>query len=227
MRIGLTEDMIAMRIAQEFQDGLYVNLGIGLPTRASLFVKEGMEVMLQAENGILGWGRVIEKEDENYKMDFELINPSLNPVTIVPGASFFDCVLAFTMMRGGHVGLTVLGAYQVSEKGDLANWMRPGQKFGGVGGAMDLVAGKRGRVIAAMIHTTTRGEPKIVKECTYPLTGRGVVDTIITSLAVIEVTPNGLLLKEVAPGISPQIVQAATEPELILSDDLKEMKFLF
>ena len=219
MKSGLSRELIAMRAAKELRDGYYVNLGIGLPTLVSNFIPEGIEVILHSENGILGFGR-IANDDE---IDPDLINAGSQPITLNPGAAFFDSADAFAMIRGGHIDMAVLGAYQVSEKGDLANWMTLGKKVGSIGGSMDLVSAVK-EVIVAMEHTTRSGEPRIVKECTYPLTGQGIVNLIITNLAVIEVTPEGLLLKEVAPSVTPEEVQAVTEPEFKLAADLHEME---
>lgn len=219
MKSGLGRELIALRVAKELKDGYCVNLGIGLPTLVSTFIPDGIDVTLHAENGILGYGRIASEGE----MDPDLINAGSQPVTLKPGAAFFDSALSFTMIRGGHVDVAVLGAFQVSEKGDLANWMTPERKMGSVGGSMDLVTGAK-RVIVAMEHTTRSGEPRIVKECTYPLTGRGVVNLVITDLAVIEVTSDGLLLKEVAPSVTPEEVQAVTEPRLKIAKDLREME---
>lgn len=219
MKSGLSRELIAQRVAKELRDGYYVNLGIGLPTLVSNFIPEEIEIVFHSENGILGFGRIANEEE----IDPDLINAGSQPITLKPGAAFFDSADAFAMIRGGHIDTVVLGAFQVSEKGDLANWMTPERKVGSIGGSMDLVgAGKE--VIVAMEHTTRSGEPKIVKECTYPLTGRRVVNLIITNLAVIEVVPEGLLLKEVAPSVTPEEVQAVTEPKLKLAKDLREME---
>ncbi|MFC1934226.1 3-oxoacid CoA-transferase subunit B [Chloroflexota bacterium] len=219
MKSGLSRELITLRVAREFRDGYYVNLGIGLPTLASNFIPEGTEVILHSESGVLGHGRIANEEE----MDPDLVNASSQPLTLNPGAALFNSADAFAMIRGGHIDMAVLGAFQVSEKGDLANWMVPERKVGSIGGSMDLVSGTP-KVIVAMEHTTRSGEPKIVKECTYPLTGRGVVDMIITDLAVIEVTPEGLLLREVAPSVTPEEVQAVTEPKLKLAEDFREME---
>jgi 3-oxoacid CoA-transferase subunit B len=219
MTLGLSRELIALRAARELRSGQYVNLGIGLPTLVSNFIPEEMGVVLHSENGALGFGRIADEGE----MDIDLVNASSQPLTLRPGASFFDSALAFAMIRGGHVDVTVLGAYQVSEKGDLANWMVTDRKVGSIGGSMDLVSGA-GRVIVVMEHTTRSGEHRIVSECTYPLTGRGVVNTIVTNLAVIEVTPKGLLLREVAPSVTVEDVQAATGPKLLLAEDLREME---
>jgi len=220
MKSGLTRELICMRVAREFRDGDYVNLGIGLPTQVSSFVPGNVNVTLHCENGMMGYGRIAH-EDE---IDPELVNAGSEPVTLKPGASFFDSATSFAMIRGGHVNVTVMGAFQVSEEGDLANWMRTERGVGSVGGAMDLVSGSK-KVIAAMEHTTRAGHPRIVKKCTHPLTGKGCVNLIITSLAVIEVTPAGLMLKEVAPGVTAEEVQNVTEPRLFISPELKEMEF--
>ena len=219
MMSGLSRELIALRAARELKSGQYVNLGIGLPTLVSNFIAEDMGVVLHSENGALGFGRIADEEE----MDIDLVNASSQPLTLRPGAAFFDSATAFAMIRSGRIDVTVLGAYQVSEKGDLANWMAPGRKAGSIGGSMDLVSSTR-RVIVVMEHTARSGEPKIVTECTCLLTGHGVVNTIITNLAVIEVTPHGLLLKEVAPGVTVEEVQAATEPKLVTAKDIKEIE---
>ncbi len=218
MKSGLSRELIALRAAKELKSGYYVNLGIGLPTLVSSYIPEDVEVILHSENGILGFGRLASEEE----IDPDLINAGSQPITLKPGAAFFDSADAFAMMRGGHVDLAVLGAFQVSEKGDLANWMIAGKKLGSIGGSMDLVCGVK-EVIVTMEHTTSTGEPRIVKQCTYPLTARHTVNLIITNLAVIEVTPDGLWLKEVAPGVTPAEVQAVTEPRLKIARDLREM----
>jgi 3-oxoacid CoA-transferase subunit B len=217
--MGLSRDLIALRAAKELRDGMYVNLGIGLPTLVSHFIPENIEVTLHSENGILGYGRIATEEE----MDVDLVNAGLQPVTLVPGASFCHHADSFAMIRGGHINLTILGGHQVSEKGDLANWMTPEQKIGAIGGAMDLVCGVQ-KVMVLMQHTMVSGQPRIVKQCTYPLTGKRVVNTILTNLALIEVTQEGLLLKEIAPGITVGDVQEVTEPLLIVSANLKEME---
>ena len=223
MQQGLTDELIGLRVARELKDGMYVNLGIGIPTLASNFLQAGQDIILHAENGVLGYGAIIMQEG---KWDDDLVNAGVQPVDIVPGACFFDLGTAFGMVRGRHLDVTVLGGFQVSEKGDLANWSfgwREGAIIGGIGGAMELATGAK-RVIVAMRHTTASGELSILKECTLPLTAREAVNTVITSLAYIEVTPQGLVLKEVAQGVTAEEVQQFTEPKLIISPELKEME---
>lgn len=219
MKKGLTRELIALRIVQELKDGMYVNLGVGIPTLIQSFLPSEIDVMIHTETGALGCGRIAEPEE----WDNDLINAGAQPITVIPGASFFDQISAFGMMRGGHLDLTILGAYQVSEKGDLANWAPPGRVVAGIGGAMDVACGAK-KVFVAMEHVDSKGNPKILKECTIPITAERVVSMIFTNLAVIEVTPQGLVLKEIAPGLTPAEVQKVTEANLIIPPELKEIQ---
>ena len=212
------QEFIAKRVARELEDGTLVNLGIGLPTKVANFVPEGINVTFQSENGFTGLGP--SPTEENF--DPHIVNAGGMPVTIMPGGCFFDSATSFGIIRGGHIALTVLGALQVDEKGNIANYMIPGKMVPGMGGAMDLLSGAE-KVIVAMEHTA-KGNPKILKECTLPLTAAAAVDLIITEMGVIKVTPEGLMLTEINPEFTIEEVKAATEAELIVSEDLKPMK---
>jgi 3-oxoacid CoA-transferase subunit B len=222
MKEKLSEETIALRVSKEFKDGDYVNLGTGIPTNCSMFIPEGRTVMFQSENGILGYGPMI-LEDELDKVDIQYVDAGGRFFIPKDGMSFFDMDVSFDMIRSGRLDITVLGAFQVSEKGDLANWSLPGDPSLTIGGAMDLAIGAK-RVIVAMEHVTKENEPRILKECTYTLTAKECVSLICTDIAVIEVTVKGLVLKEVAPGWTAGEVQALTEPKLILAEDLKDIE---
>ncbi|MFC2047354.1 3-oxoacid CoA-transferase subunit B [Chloroflexota bacterium] len=223
MKERLSREVIAMRIAKELFDGAVVNLGIGIPTLVSSFIPEGIEVIYHTENGALGFGSVVTDEESEEKADIDLVNAGGQYVTPLPGMCFFHHADSFLMIRGGYIDITVLGVLQVSEKGDLANWMFPGRGVGNIGGGMDLAFNAK-KVICATEHTTKDGKPKIVRQCTIPLTAPQCVDMIVTDIAVVEVTPEGLVLKEAAPGWTAEDVQALTEPKLIVAPDLKEFE---
>ena len=215
----LDKNGIAKRIAQEVQDGYYVNLGIGIPTLVANFVREDINVEFQSENGVLGMGPFPLEGEE----DADIINAGKQTITTLPGASFFDSAISFSMIRGKHVDLTILGAMEVSEIGDIANWKIPGKMVKGMGGAMDLVASAE-NIIVAMMHTNRAGASKLLKKCSLPLTGVGCVKRIVTNLAVLEVVENGFKLLERAPGVSVEEIKAATEGKLLIESEIPEMQ---
>ena len=214
----LTKELIAKRISHELQDGYYVNLGIGVPTLVANYIPQGMHVTLQSENGLLGMGP-FPTEDE---VDADLINAGKQTVTTLPGSSFFDSATSFGMIRSGRVDLTVLGAMEVNDRGDIANWKIPGKMVKGMGGAMDLVASAK-NIIVAMMHTNKAGQSKLLKECTLPITGLGCVKKVVTNLCVMDITERGFELKELAPGVTVEMVQNATEGRLVVEGDIPEM----
>tara|TARA_Y100000590_G_scaffold309001_1_gene348863 strand:- start:396 stop:1058 length:663 start_codon:yes stop_codon:yes gene_type:complete len=216
--MALTKEQIAQRIAQELKDGFYVNLGIGIPTLVANYIPKGVEIMLQSENGLLGMGEFPTEE----QVDPDLINAGKQTVTMAPGAALFDSAESFAMIRGGHVDLTVLGAFEVDQQGNIASWMIPGKLVKGMGGAMDLVAGAD-NIIVAMTHANKHGVSKILKQCSLPLTGVNCVKKVVTDLAVLELIDGKFHLIERAPGISIEEIQAKTEAELVVAVDVKEM----
>jgi 3-oxoacid CoA-transferase subunit B len=218
--MALTKEQIAMRIAQELKDGYYVNLGIGIPTLVANYIPEGIRIVLHSENGILGMGPFPEKG----KADADLVNAGKQTVTVLTGGAFFDSSMSFAMIRGGHIDLTVLGAFEVSDKGDIASWKVPQKLIKGMGGAMDLVASAE-NIIVAMQHRDKEGNSKLLKECTLPLTGQSCVKRIVSDLAVIDVVPGGFRLIERAPGVSVEEIKASTEGNLMAEGDIPEMKF--
>lgn len=218
--MALDKNQIAQRIAKEVQNGYYVNLGIGIPTLVANYVRDDIEVEFQSENGVLGMGPFPYDGEE----DADIINAGKQTITTLPGASFFDSATSFSMIRGKHVDLTILGAMEVAENGDIANWKIPGKMVKGMGGAMDLVASAE-NIIVAMMHTNRAGASKLLKKCSLPLTGVGCVKKIVSNLAVLEVTPDGFKLLERAPGITVEEIQAATEGTLLVEGDIPEMQF--
>jgi 3-oxoacid CoA-transferase subunit B len=217
--MALTRDQLAQRVAQEFQDGYYVNLGIGIPTLAANFIPEGMQVMLQSENGLLGMGP-FPLEDE---VDADLVNAGKQTVTMVRGASLFDSAESFAMIRGGHVDLTVLGAFEVDCHGNIASYMIPGKMIKGMGGAMDLVAGAE-NIVVTMTHASKSGQSKLLAECTLPLTGKGCIKRVLTDLALLDIEDGKFILRERAPGVSIEEIVNLTEGELVVPDDVPEMR---
>jgi len=222
MKARLDREAIALRAAKELQDGWVVNLGVGIPTLAPKYIPEGKTIIFHTENGALGFGPPLSEGELEHK-DYNLINAGAQFITPRPGMSFFDHATSFGMIRGGHLDVTILGAFQVSKRGDLANWTSPERTVQIIGGSMDLAAGAK-RVIVTMEHTTKDDKPKILNKCTYPLTCKECVNLIVTDIAVIEVTKDGLLLKEVAPGWTVAEVQALTEAELLVASDFKEIE---
>lgn len=218
--MGITKEQIAQRIAQELQDGYYVNLGIGIPTLVANYIPDGIDVTLQSENGLLGMGPFPTEEE----VDADLINAGKQTITTRPGSAFFNSADSFAMIRGGKVQLTVLGTMEVDQNGNIANWKIPGKMVKGMGGAMDLVASAE-NIIVAMMHTNKRGDSKLLKNCTLPLTGVNCITKIVTNLGVFEVENGSFVLKERAPGVSVEEIKAATEGNLIATDDVAEMKF--
>ncbi len=216
----LSKDQIAQRIAKELQNGYYVNLGIGIPTLVANYIPEGINVTLQSENGLLGMGPFPTEEN----VDADLINAGKQTVTMLPGSSLFSSAESFEMIRGGHVDLTVLGAMEVAENGDIANWKIPGKMVKGMGGAMDLVAGTD-NIIVAMMHTNRAGASKLLKACSLPLTGKNCITKVVTNLAYLTIENGAFILRELAPGVSVEEVKAATEGRLIVADDVVEMTF--
>ncbi|MFC2035711.1 3-oxoacid CoA-transferase subunit B [Chloroflexota bacterium] len=224
MKTRLTRELMAMRIARELFDGAIVNLGIGIPTLVSSYIPEGLDVIFHAQNGALGFGSVVTPDEFDERADIDLVNAGGQYIAPLPGMCFFHHADSFGMIRGGHIDITVLGALQVSVKGDLANWMLPERGVGNIGGGMDLAVGTK-KVIAAMEHVTKKGDLKILDECQFPLTGKECVDLVVTDIAVIEITEGGIVLREHAPGWTIEEVQNLTEPELKVARDIKEIEF--